>query len=159
MTKRPQAPSSAAPARGERILLGPLEGILGFHLARAAVTTYATFERSIGEPFGLRKVEFSLLMLLLANAPVTPKQLLHALALTAPKLSLLVDGLVERGLVRRERNPADGRSQHLVLTERGRTRAREAADAAVPMEQALLLRLTRAEHAMLIELLDKVAHG
>ena len=159
MTKRPNAPISAAPARGERIRLGPLEGILGFHLARAAVTTYATFERSIGEPFGLRKVEFSLLMLLLANAPVTPKQLLHALALTAPKLSLLVDGLVERGLVRRERNPADGRSQHLVLTERGRTRAREAADAAVPMEQALLSRLTRAEHAMLIELLDKVAHG
>ena len=61
------------------------------------------------------------------------------------------------GLVRREKNPADGCSQHLVLTDRGRKLARAAAEAAVPMEQALLARLTRAEHAMLIELLDKLA--
>jgi DNA-binding MarR family transcriptional regulator len=157
MTTRITSSPAAPAARGERIGLGALQGILGFHLARAAVTTYAAYERAIGEPFRLRKVEFSLLMLLLANAPVTPKQLVHALALTAPKLSLLVDGLAERGLVRRERNPADGRSQHLVLTDRGRKLARAAADAAVPMEQALLARLTRAEHAMLIELLDKLA--
>jgi DNA-binding MarR family transcriptional regulator len=159
MTTRSLSTPTATPHRGERLHLGPLEGILGFHLARAAVTTYATFERSIGAPFALRKVEFSLLMLLLANAPVTPKQLRHALSLTAPKLSLLVDALAARGLVRREKNPADGRSQHLALTERGRSLARAAADAAVPMEQALLSRLTRAEHAMLIELLHKVAHG
>ena len=159
MTTRPTSSLPGAATRGERIQLGPLEGILGFHLARAAVTTYATFERSIGAPFDLRKVEFSLLMLLLVNAPVTPKELLQPLALTAPKLSLLVDGLVERGLVRRERNPSDGRSQHLVLTDRGRKLARAASEAAVPMEQALLSRLTRAEHAMLIELLDKLAHA
>ena len=159
MNTRATASAPDVATRGEHLSLGPLEGILGFHLARAAVATYAAFERSIGEPFGLRRVEFSLLVLLLANAPVTPKQLLHALALTAPKLSLLVDGLVERGLVRRDRNPADGRSQHLVLTERGRTLATAAADAAVLMEQVLQSRLTRAEHGMLIELLDKVTHA
>jgi DNA-binding MarR family transcriptional regulator len=137
--------------------LGPLREIVGFHLARAAVNTVDAFERHIGTPFDLRKVEFSLLMLLLSNNPVSPKQLLRALSLTAPKLTILVDGLQARGLLRRERNPADGRSRHLVLTERGQRLAQAAAGAAGPMERELLTRLTQAEHAMLIELLGKLA--
>ena len=149
-------PAAGAPHE-QRIEFGPLAGLLGFHVARTAVATDAAFERCVGGPFRLRKAEFSLLTLLMANAPLAPRQLLRPLALTAPKLSLLVDALAERGLLRRARNPADGRSQHLLLTERGRKLARAAAAAAAPMEAPLLTRLSRAEHAMLIELLGKVA--
>ena len=77
--------------------------------------------------------------------------------MTAPNLTLLLDRLQQRGLIKRERNPLDGRSQHVVLTERGRKLARDAAAAADPMERELQERLSRAEHAMLIELLDKLA--
>jgi DNA-binding MarR family transcriptional regulator len=155
----PAPPEDADEARpgASPLQLGPLGEIVGFHLARAAVNTVDAFERHIGAPFALRKVEFSLLMLLRTNRPVAPKQLLQALSLTAPKLTILVDGLEQRGLLRRERNPADGRSRHLVLTERGRRLAEDTAAAAGPMEQELLERLTRAEHAMLIELLGKLA--
>ena len=144
-------------ARPAPLSFGPLAGIAGFHLARAAVTTQGSFQRHIASTFDLNKVEFSLLMLVLANPGVTPKRLARALAVTAPKLTLLLDGLQTRGLIKRERNAADGRSQHVMLTERGRKLARDTAAAAEPMERELLAHLTRAEHAMLIELLAKLA--
>jgi DNA-binding MarR family transcriptional regulator len=146
-----------AGARAEPGLsLGALSRVVGYHLAQAGVVTTAAYERHIGEPFGLRKVEFSLLMLLLANGALAPKRLALTLALTAPSLTLLLDRLQQRGLLRRERNPADGRSQHIVLTDAGKAFAREAARVAGTMEDELAARLTPAEHAMLIELLCKV---
>ena len=148
------------PARrtaSEPLSLGVLSDVLGYHVAQAAVTTYATFESHIGTPFGLRKVEYSLLMLVLANGPLTPKRLGQALALSAPNLTLLLDRLQGRGLIRRERSATDGRSQNIVLTDDGRALADASAAAAGPMEAELADRLSRAERLMLIELLRKVA--
>lgn len=142
-----------------QVSIGPLTGIVGYHIAQAKVRTYDAFERHIGKPFGLRKVEFSLLMLLQANQALSPKQLSQTLTLTAPTLTTLLDRLQERGLIRRDRNPADGRSQHIVLTEAGRKTARDSAAAAQPMERELQQGLSPAEHAMLIELLTKLAGG
>jgi DNA-binding MarR family transcriptional regulator len=136
--------------------LGPLNDVVGYHVAQAAVTTVGTFNRHIGEPFALRKVEFSLLMLLMANGPITPKQLARELSLSAPALTLLLDTLQARGLLRRERNEADRRSQFIVLTDEGQVVARQSAAATAPMERELLGRLSVAERAMLIELLKKL---
>jgi DNA-binding MarR family transcriptional regulator len=136
---------------------GPLAGIVGFHLARATVTTYAAYEQSVGKPFALKKAEFSLLMLVMANAATPAKRLAHALAVTAPQLTLMLDKLEERALLKRARNPLDGRSQHVVLTAKGAKLARDSAAAALVMERQLQQRLSAAEHAMLIELLDKLA--
>ena len=134
-------PASAVerPADASALSLGPLSGVLGCHIAQASVTTGDLFERHIGHPLGLRKVEYSLLMLILANGPLAPKRLAKALALSAPNLTMLLDRLQERGLLWRERI------------------ARVSAEAASTMELALFDRLSRAEHAMLIELLRKVA--
>lgn len=149
----PVAPRPASQA----LSLGLLSDVLGYHVAQAAVTTVDMFERHIGQPFGLRKVEYSLLLLLLANGPLTPKRLGQALALSGPKLTLLLDRLQERGLLRRERSATDGRSQNIVLTEPGRSLTQAAGSAAAPMERELDDRLSRAERLMLIELLRKVA--
>lgn len=137
--------------------LGVLAEVLGYHLAQATVTTMDSFVRHIGEPYGLRKVEYSLLMLLLANGPLAPKRLGQVLALSAPNLTLLLDRLQQRGLIRRERSAKDGRSHNIVLTDAGRQLAGDSAAAAAPMEAELADRLSRAEHLMLIELLRKVA--
>lgn len=153
----PLAHPAPATAAAPRLSFGPLHGIVGFHIARAAVTTYALFESHIGQPLQLRKVEFSLLMLLHANAALAPKRLARALAMTAPNLTMLLDRMQARSLIKRERNPADGRSQHVGLTDKGHKLALEAAAAAEPMERKLLGHLSHAEHAMLIELLDKLA--
>lgn len=137
--------------------LGVLTDVLGYHIAQAAVTTYATFESHIGQPHNLRKVEYSLLMLLLANGALTPKRLGHALALSGPNLTLLLDRLQGRGLIRRERSTTDGRSQNIVLTDDGHRLAADTAVSAGPMEREMDDRLSRAERLMLIELLRKVA--
>jgi DNA-binding MarR family transcriptional regulator len=152
-----QIEPAALDARAAPLSFGPLAGIAGFHLARATVTTQAHFQRHIAAVFSLNKIEFSLLMLVIANPGIVPKRLARALAISAPKLTLLLDGLQSRHLIQRQRNSADGRSQHLLLTERGRKLARDAAAAAEPMERELLGHLSRAEHAMLIELLAKLA--
>ena len=127
--------------------------LLGFHFGVQRKTRAS----GVGAVFDMNKVEFSLLMLVMANPGIVPKRLARALAVTAPKLTLLLDGLQARKLIQRERNAADGRSQHLLLTERGRKLARDAAAAAEPMEREMLGPLSRAEHAMLIELLAKLA--
>jgi DNA-binding MarR family transcriptional regulator len=145
-------------ARPLSLSFGPLAGIVGFHIARAAVTTYDAYERFIGKPFDLKKVEFSLLMLVLVNDAIPPKRLARALAVTSPNLTLLLDRLQHRGLLKRVRNPVDGRSQNVVLTDKGKRLARDAAAAADPMERELQERLTPAEHAMLIELLGKLTN-
>jgi DNA-binding MarR family transcriptional regulator len=150
-------PVDERPAEAAALSLGCLSELLGYHIAQAAVTTSDLFERHVGQPFGLRKVEYSLLMLIVANGPLAPKRLAQALALSAPNLSMLLDRLQARGLLRRERSQVDRRSQNVLLTEAGECIARGSGVAAGPMEQALFERLSRAEHAMLIELLRKVA--
>ncbi len=147
----------AARPAGQALSLGVLEEVLGFHLATATVTTMDTFYRHVGTPLNLRKVEYSLLLLLLANGPLAPKRLGQALALSAPNLTLLLDRLQQRDLIRRERSEADRRSHNVVLTAEGQRVAEAGAQAAVPMERELDERLSRAERLMLIELLRKVA--
>jgi MarR family transcriptional regulator for hemolysin len=155
-----QRPPSLAPKPERtdegRLDFGSLRGIVGFHIARAAVTTHGAFEQHLGRPYGLRKVEFSLLMLLLANPRISPKPLARALRVTAPKLTHLLDGLEQRGLLLREPNPQDGRSHLVRLTEDGEHLARRAEAASGPMEAELRAGLSPAEHAMLIELLGKL---
>lgn len=148
------ANTGSSPAR---LSLGVLGDVLGYHIAQAGVTTVDMFERHVGQPFGLRKVEYSLLILLQANGALTPKRLGHALALSGPNLTQLLDRLQARGLLQRERSLTDGRSQNIVLTEAGQQTARDSAAAAAPMERELDDRLSRAERLMLIELLRKVS--
>ena len=137
--------------------LGALRDVLGFHVTLANITTVALFERHVGQPFNLRKAEFSLLMLLLANGATAAKRLARTLRLSAPNLTMLIDRMQDKHWLRRERNPADRRSQLVVLTAEGQALARRAQAASATMEASLQRRLSRAERAMLIELLAKLA--
>jgi len=139
---------------------GILSSVIGYHIATARVTTQELFVRHIGEPFSLRPVEFSLLMLLQAHGHLTPKQLSRLLALPGPNLSMLLDRIQDRGLVERVRSAVDRRSQQILLTSAGQELVHRL-EARVPgMEVELDAVLSPAERAMLIELLQKVAaHG
>ena len=147
-----------APVRADGVLdFGPLRDVLGFHITLANIATVAVFERHVGQPFGLRKAEFSLLMLLLANGATPAKHLARTLRLSSPNLTMLIDRMQAKRWLRRERNPADRRSQLIVLSAEGLALARRAQATAKTMEHSLERRLSRAERAMLIELLAKVA--
>lgn len=139
---------------------GVLSSVIGYHIATARVTTQGMFVRHIGEPFSLRPVDFSLLMLLQAHGQLTPKQLSRLLALSGSNLSMLLDRIQDRGLVERVRSAVDRRSQQILLTSAGQDLVHRL-EARVPgMEVELDAVLSPAERAMLIELLQKVAaHG
>jgi DNA-binding MarR family transcriptional regulator len=160
---RNDAPAAAPedkPARArERLDEGAIDHVLGYRLAQASIVMRSVYNQHVGEPLGLRTVEFSLLMLLLTNEDVTPSQLARALAMSAPNLTQLLDRLAERGLVARERSPHDRRAQHITLSRTGRALAKKAHELSLGMEQETLRHLSEAERAMLMELLQRVAHG
>lgn len=61
----------------------------------------------------------------LADGPRTPGELAQAEQIAPPSMTRTVNCLAEKGLVRREENPSDGRSILVALTEDGRTAIRE----------------------------------
>lgn len=153
---------SRAPADRERTGAAALDQsamqhLIGYRLTLAEVATRRVFQRHIGTPFKLRPVEFTILVLLLANPQATPKQLALTLGMPPPNVTVLLDRLAERGLVQRQRSTIDGRAMNLLLTDKGTELARRAQRVSLDMESGLLSALSAAERAMLGELLHKLA--
>jgi DNA-binding MarR family transcriptional regulator len=131
--------------------------LLGYNIAQAAIPAYRLFETLIGLPLGLRQVEFSILTLVETNDKVTHKRLSTALGVAAPNLTIVLDRLEQRQLVKRTRSPHDARMQYILLTPKGRALHAKARQVADTMETDLLSHFTAGERTMLFELLQKVA--
>ncbi len=134
-----------------------MQHLIGYRLALAEAASRRVFQHHIGTPFKLRPVEFTILTLLLTNARATPKQLAVTLGMPPPNVTVLLDRLVERGLLQRQRSITDGRATNLLLTDKGSELARRAQRVSLEMEASLLAALSAAERAMLGELLHKLA--
>lgn len=131
--------------------------LLGYNLAQASIPTSKLFDKHIGEVFQLKRVEFSILMLLSSNPVVTAKQLSLAINFAAPHLTVILDKLEGRGLIVRTRGEQDRRVQYIKLTEAGVQLVAQIDAVADTMEQEALRHLSMAERGMLFELLKKVA--
>jgi DNA-binding MarR family transcriptional regulator len=139
-----------------RLEEGELHGILGYRVAQASVTTLAAFADSAGATHQLRPGEFTTLLLVKNNPDVTPSRLAKALAVTAPNVTLWINQLEQRGLVRRTLGTQDKRNQHLRVTAEGTKLAIKAA-AAIQAAEQQAWELTAAERAMLVQLLYKIS--
>ena len=133
-----------------------LTHLVGYAASRASIAMRQVFARHF-EPLDLKVVEFSILMLVAANAEVNQKQLGAALGVSAPNLAVTLDRMVERGWVERVRGTRDRRAMHIHLTAEGRELVQRAGKIAATMEAPALRMLSVAERALLIELLMKVA--
>lgn len=69
---------------------------------------------------GVEPRHFAALTVLTELGGGSQRQLAGALGVTEPMVVEVIDGLLDRGLVSRERNPADRRSYRLSLTDAGR---------------------------------------
>ena len=134
-----------------------LAHLLGYQMVQADIPLKRTFFKHIGEPLGLRPVEFTILVLLAHNPGATGKQLSQALAVTAPNITILLDKMSEKGLVERVRSETDRRAQNVHLTTAGQRLAKRALAVSKTMEQDVLRHLSEGERVMLLELLQKVA--
>ncbi|MGO2110459.1 MAG: MarR family winged helix-turn-helix transcriptional regulator, partial [Pseudoclavibacter sp.] len=90
---------------------------------------------------GLELWEFDVLAALRrAGAPhrLSPKQLLAITLVSSGTMTNRLDRLAERGLVRREADPRDGRGVLVTMTDAGRVRVDEALTRLVAAERRLL---------------------
>ncbi len=134
-----------------------LHQILGYQLAQAAIVTYAVFEEFVGKPLEIRPVEYTILMLVKENPGGSPAQLSKALAVTRPNVSMLIDKLEARLLVKREQNQSDRRGQHLHVTDKGALLAAKATRRLLIGERQRFSTLSPVEQMMLTELLHRLA--
>lgn len=155
---RAAMPTSSSRA-GAELDASAVEHLLGYLLAVAELPAKQAFQRHVGQPFDLRPVEFTLLVLLLTNGQAAPKQIGSALRLPAPHVTTLVDRLASRGLVSRERDPHDGRAVRVALTENGQGLATRLREISLTMEDAPQSALSPAERAQLRRLLLKLARA
>ena len=151
----PRQPAAATPAGG--LAENPLQRLLGYQMAQATIVTQAVFERGVGGPLGLRPVEYTVLVLVTENPGVSPAQLSRALVVTRPNMTLWIDKLEARGLVKREKNAVDRRGQHLHATRQGAALAVKATQTLLDAERSACAALSDGERLMLAELLHKLA--
>jgi DNA-binding MarR family transcriptional regulator len=151
-----RAPRTQATPAGH-LIEAKLHHVLGYQLAQASISTASVFTQLVGEPFGLRPVEFTVLSLINENPGSSLARLAQALAVTAPNITMWIDRLEERGLVQRERSETDRRAQHLDVTPKGRQLVAKATKQLHDGERELLAHLSEGERTILIELLHKVA--
>lgn len=157
MGKKLEAATDRTP-RG-RLSQARLHAVLGYQIAQAIIVTNAVFETQVEQTLGLRKVEFTVLMLIAENPGGTPAQIARALAFTPGNITMWVDRLVDQGLVRREAGTTDRRAMHLFATPAGEALAQDAVQRIVAGEDARLHALSPGERAILLELLGKVAQS
>jgi len=131
--------------------------VLGYQLAQASVVTEQIFEARIAKPLQLRKVEYTVLVLVEQNDGLTAAQLATALAFTPANMAAWTDRLMKAGLIEREQNARDRRALHIRITPQGRALVQQATEAICEGEAQALSRLTQAERLMLNELLHKAA--
>lgn len=134
---------------------GALLGVLGYQLVQAGIVTAAVFEEQAGRPFSLRPVDYTVLALIAGNPGVSSARLAKALAVSPPNISPVVERLEERGLITRAPSEEDRRAQALHASRAGSRLVEQATRQLRGAEAAL--GLTPGEHALLLELLHKVA--
>ena len=131
--------------------------LVGYRLAQAGAAANRVFDEYLGKPLALRRVDYTILVLVDGNHDATNRQLARLLGLSMPYLTVTLDKLAAKGLLTRVRNDEDRRSSLLRLSREGKRLVRQADAIAATMESALLGRLTQGEAGILFELLDKIS--
>lgn len=134
---------------------GVLLRLVGYNCQRAYINILALFMQRMAQ-YELRPVDYTILTLANTNPELGLKRLAHAIKVSPPNLTPLLDRLEKRGLVLRKRNPEDKRSQVLALTPAGKRLCREADKAVFDLECEATAMLADDERAELLRLLQKI---
>ena len=136
MARRTQTLRKPAEPAGEALDLGPLSGWIGFQLRMAQIASFQAFARHAQE-IGLSPGRFAALLLIDRNPGISQTALSRAIGSDKSTLTPVLDDLVKRGLISRERTAADRRLYELTLTEPGRKAMRAMYECAQRYESEL----------------------
>lgn len=129
----------------------PLTRHPGYSLRRAAHATAARLAVRLGD-IGLKQVDASLLLLVADNPDVTASALGRQLDIQRANMVPLLKRLEDAGLI--ARNPIDGKSQGLVLTDQGAVLLDQARVIIETFETELLARVPSEHRDHLLPALD-----
>lgn len=132
-----------------------LEDSLGYAVKRAQVRCEEALIAVL--PPDLSPTRMTALSTIEANPGITQSALGVALHIAPPSVVKVVDILERLGLIERQASPVDRRMYALVLTAAGRAELQRCHEIVANSELQIASRLTKAERAMLIELLSRVA--
>ena len=132
---------------------GGLPGLLGYRLRVAQQAVFRDYASSVGE---VSPGRVGILFLIEANPGVTQSRLARAVHLDRSTMVGVVDVLEGRGLIERRRGE-DPRTNGLWLTRAGRGLVERLKARIELHERRVASRLTNAERAQLIVLLEKLA--
>lgn len=99
--------------------LGPLAGWIGFNLRMAQESAFQAFSRRSQE-IGEHPGRFATLMLIHRNPGISQTELSQASGRDKSSITPVIEDLVRRGLVERERMENDRRAYRLTLTAQGK---------------------------------------
>ena len=128
-----------------------------FSLAHAYESRMAKAEAQ--EPSGLALSERAVLMVMGQLAPMNSARLSATMDINPGTISVYVQRLVRKGLVRREQDGEDRRNWWLTLTEEGRAAYEETIAGAVDYTRDFLSALDEGEQRTLHRLLLKASHS
>ena len=130
--------------------------LLGFRIPLLASIRSGTSARRNERKFGLKNLEGRALFVLGAHGVLSLKELVRIGGIEKAYASRTVAALVEAGLVVKTVDGTDRRAVRLTLTEAGQALYSRVLDDAVARDVEWLAVLTRAEHAMLLDCLDRL---
>jgi DNA-binding MarR family transcriptional regulator len=120
--------------------LGALEHHLGYFIRRAQIWVFQDFIRTL-KALDISPAQYSVLLVIEANPGLSQSALAATLGIQRARLVRLLDRLDLRGLTRRLQSQADGRSNALRLTPKGRSTLKRAHELTEEHEARLVDRL------------------
>jgi DNA-binding MarR family transcriptional regulator len=133
-------------------------GSLAFLLAQVGAQAAQRFAERLAE-LGLSPAQAGILRAIAAQPGRSQQALGGELGLIPSRMVAFIDGLAERGVIERRRNPADRRLHALHLTAAGEALLREVGRVARQHEQETVAGLAAGQRAVLAELLAVIAEG
>ncbi|MFW8594441.1 MarR family winged helix-turn-helix transcriptional regulator [Cribrihabitans neustonicus] len=115
------------------------------------------FGRKLAKSAGLTAVQFRVLQVVAESGQTTAKEISTRMRVSQATVTALVDKLVARGMVVREKSQTDRRQTNIVVTDLGRSTIEGAPD---PLQQRYVNKfkaLEDWEQAMLVAALERVA--
>src|SRR6266566_9702729 len=134
----------------------PRAGGNAFLLAQLGAYAAARFADRIAE-LGLSLPQTGLLRVVAVRPGQSQQAIANQLGTPPSRLVALVDGLEQRGLIERRRNPDDRRHHALYLTDEGGRRMEQLASIGKEHEEAMCAGLDPAERGQLMGLLRRIA--
>jgi DNA-binding MarR family transcriptional regulator len=135
--------------------IGALRGFVGYWLRRAQLAFFDDFAR--GAPArDLRPGQLALLVMIHQNPHLSQNQLSEGLRVDKSTLTISLNRLSRRGLLRRVQSTKDRRQNELELTTKGRGALNRMLRHIPRHERRMMKRLTASERRTLVVLLRKL---